>query len=97
MNRLPIATLATAQVLMCCPSHQIHLHGRIECGEVLAAVDAMRRLAPEGAEWCVLIFQDKYRTDALRQLGRWATAEDVGFSWWDAAKLSQDMRKMEGA
>lgn len=47
----------------------------------------------KGPERYILLFDDLHRSEALRQLGRWAANRKLSFSWADAAKMSQDIRK----
>ena len=47
------------------------------------------------SERYIVMYHDtaKDRTEVLRQLGRWASNPDLSFSWYDAAALSQKVRK----
>ena len=47
----------------------------------------------KGAERYILLFDDAHRSEALRQLGRWATNRELAFDWYDAAKASQAIRR----
>lgn len=43
-------------------------------------------------EQFVVVFRGRDRQEALRTLGRWAANPDLGFTWYDAAVLSQKIR-----
>jgi hypothetical protein len=47
----------------------------------------------KGNERYVFLYDDKNRADALRTLGRFASDPELSFSWYDAAVLSQKIRK----
>lgn len=47
----------------------------------------------KGEERYVFLFDDNNRTEALRQLGRYASNPDLSFTWYDAAVLSQKIRQ----
>lgn len=47
----------------------------------------------KGDERYILLFSDDNRAEALRTLGRWASNPDLSFTWYDAAVLSQRIRK----
>lgn len=46
----------------------------------------------KGRERYVILFNGRTRAEALRTIGRWASAPDLSFSWYDAAALSNKMR-----
>lgn len=46
----------------------------------------------KGSERYIFIFDDAHRAECLRTLGRFATNDDLSFSWFDAAVLSQQIR-----
>ena len=46
-----------------------------------------------GAERYVFIYDDANRAETLRTLGRFAANEDLSFTWYDAAILSQKIRQ----
>ncbi len=46
----------------------------------------------KGEEKYVFLFNDKNRSTALRQLGKYASDPDLSFTWYDAAVLSQKIR-----
>lgn len=47
----------------------------------------------KGDERYVFMFDDESRAEALRTLGRYASNPELSFSWYDAAVLSQKIRK----
>ena len=47
----------------------------------------------KGEERYVFLFDDKTRAETLRTLGRYASSSELSFSWYDAAVLSQKIRK----
>ena len=47
----------------------------------------------KGDERYVFMFDDDSRAEALRTLGRYASNPELSFSWYDAAVLSQKIRK----
>jgi hypothetical protein len=47
----------------------------------------------KGEERYIFLFDDARRADALRTLGRYASNPELSFSWYDAAVLSQRIRK----
>ena len=47
----------------------------------------------KGAERYVFLYDDASRAETLRVLGRFASNPDLSFSWYDAAVLSQKVRK----
>ena len=48
-----------------------------------------------GAHTYRVHWTDETRKEARRQLGRWASDPDMNFNWYDAAVLSQEMRKVD--
>lgn len=42
----------------------------------------------------IFLFDDENRAEALRTLGRFASNPDLSFTWYDAAVLSQKIRKI---
>lgn len=40
----------------------------------------------------ILLYSDAHRSEALRQLGRWAANRGLSFTWADAARMSQQVR-----
>ena len=47
----------------------------------------------KGEERYVFLFSDETRAETLRTLGRYASNPDLSFSWYDAAVLSQKVRR----
>jgi hypothetical protein len=47
----------------------------------------------KGRERYIFLFSDSNRSQALRVLGRYASSPDLSFSWYDAAVLSQKIRR----
>ena len=47
----------------------------------------------KGEERYIFLYDDGNRSNALRVLGRYASNTDLSFSWYDAAVLSQKIRK----
>ena len=47
----------------------------------------------KGKERYIFLYDDARRAEALRTLGRFASNPDLNFSWYDAAVLSQKVRK----
>ena len=51
----------------------------------------------KGPERYVFLFDDANRSNALRTLGRYASNPELSFSWYDAAVLSQKIRRQSPA
>ncbi len=47
----------------------------------------------KGNERYIFLYDDANRARALRVLGRFASSPDLSFSWYDAAILSQKIRR----
>ena len=47
----------------------------------------------KGEERYIFLYDDGNRSKALRVLGRYASNTDLSFSWYDAAVLSQKIRR----
>jgi len=47
----------------------------------------------KGEERYVFMFDDDSRAETLRMLGRYASNPELSFTWYDAAVLSQKIRK----
>jgi hypothetical protein len=47
----------------------------------------------KGQERYIFLYDDQSRSEALRTLGRYASNSELSFSWYDAAVLSQKIRK----
>lgn len=50
----------------------------------------------KGDERYVFLFEDQDKTEILRTFSRFATNPDLGFTWYDAATLSQKVRAIDG-
>lgn len=48
----------------------------------------------KGEERYIFLFDDEHRSEALRTLGRFASSNELSFTWYDAAVLSQKIRKI---
>jgi len=48
----------------------------------------------KGPDRYIVLFNDDNQSEALRTLGRYASNPDLSFSWYDAAVLSQKIRKI---
>ena len=51
----------------------------------------------KGEERYIFLFDDNNRAEALRTLGRFASNPELSFTWYDAAVLSQKIRKIAPA
>ena len=49
----------------------------------------------KGEERYIFLYNDSNRSKTLRVLGRYASDSDLSFSWYDAAVLSQKIRKQQ--
>ena len=47
----------------------------------------------KGKERYIFLYDDDNRSEALRTLGRYASNQELSFSWYDAAVLSQKIRQ----
>ncbi len=47
----------------------------------------------KGKERYIFLFDDENRSETLRTLGRYASDQDLSFTWYDAAVLSQKIRQ----
>jgi hypothetical protein len=47
----------------------------------------------KGKERYIFLFDDEHRAEALRTLGRYASNQELSFTWYDAAVLSQKIRQ----
>lgn len=50
-----------------------------------------------GDDRYVFLYADEQRSECLRQLGRFASNQDLSFTWYDAALCSQKIRHQEQA
>ena len=46
----------------------------------------------KGGERYIFIYDDDHRADCLHTIGRFAGDKEPSFSWYDAARLSQEIR-----
>ena len=46
----------------------------------------------KGGERYIFIYDDDHQTDCLHTIGRFAGDKSLSFSWFDAARLSQEIR-----
>ncbi len=51
-------------------------------------------LPAHGEHW-VLLYDDRHVSLALRQLGVWASRPDLAFTWYDATRLSSEIRRAQ--
>ena len=49
----------------------------------------------KGEERYVFLYDDSNRAEALRTLGRYASNPELSFTWYDAAVLSQKIRRAQ--
>ena len=49
----------------------------------------------KGEERYIFLYDDESRAEALRTLGRFASDNELSFSWYDAAVLSQKVRNAD--
>ena len=49
----------------------------------------------KGEERYIFLYDDNSRSETLRTLGRYASNPDLSFSWYDAAVMSQKIRKSQ--
>ena len=47
----------------------------------------------KGEERYIFLYKDDTRNETLRTLGRYASNSELSFSWYDAAVMSQKVRK----
>ncbi|MBR4834741.1 MAG: hypothetical protein IKU86_10500 [Thermoguttaceae bacterium] len=47
----------------------------------------------KGKERYVFLYKDSNRAEVLRSLGRYASDPELSFTWYDAAVLSQKLRR----
>ena len=51
----------------------------------------------KGAERYIFLYDDSNRAETLRTLGRYASDPELSFTWYDAAVLSQKIRRQTQA
>ena len=49
----------------------------------------------KNSERYVFLFDDESRAETLRTIGRFASNPELSFTWYDAAKLSQEVRNID--
>ena len=47
----------------------------------------------KGGERYIFLFDDDHRSECLRTLGRFASNQELSFTWYDAAVLSHKIRQ----
>ncbi len=62
-------------------------------GEITVSDDINVLALVKGKERYIFLYNDGNRSKALRVLGRYASNKDLSFSWYDAAVLSQKIRR----
>jgi hypothetical protein len=62
-----------------------------ELGNVTQDINVLALV--KGEERYIFLFDDNNRSEALRTLGRFASNPELSFSWYDAAVLSQKIRR----
>lgn len=62
--------------------------------EYLVAGDINVMALVKGEERYVFLFDEDSRAETLRTLGRYASDSELSFSWYDAAVMSQKVRKI---
>lgn len=50
----------------------------------------------KGKERYIFLYDDENRAETLRTLGRYASNQELSFTWYDAAVLSQKIRQTAG-
>lgn len=50
----------------------------------------------KNTERYVFLYDDDSEQEALRTMGRFAADKELSFTWYDAAVLSQKLRKLRG-
>lgn len=59
-------------------------------------VNVMVLIKKEEEEHYCFMYRDQDRAEVLRLLGRFAGNDDLSFTWYDAAVLSQKVRNLSG-
>lgn len=68
---------------------------RSPIGETSVSDDINVLALVKGKERYIFLYDDENRSKALRTLGRYASNSDLSFSWYDAAVLSQKIRRQQ--
>jgi len=64
-------------------------------GDTSVADDINVLALVKGKERYIFLYDDDNRSKALRTLGRYASNAELSFSWYDAAVLSQKIRRQQ--
>ena len=64
-------------------------------GDTSVADDINVLALVKGKERYIFLYDDDNRSKALRTLGRYASNGELSFSWYDAAVLSQKIRRQQ--
>ncbi len=46
-----------------------------------------------GNDRYMIVYDEAAKAEALKQIGRWASSWEFSFTWYDAARLSQELHK----
>jgi hypothetical protein len=74
-----------------------HSPGASKPGDAVVTRDINVLALVKGEERYIFLFDDNNRAEALRTLGRFASNPELSFTWYDAAVLSQKIRKIAPA
>ena len=69
---------------------------RLPCGDETGggvAKDINILALAKGEERYIFLYNDETRNETLRMLGRYASNSELSFSWYDAAVMSQKVRR----
>ena len=47
----------------------------------------------KGEERYIFLYDDAHQTECLHTIGRFAADKELSFSWYDASRLSQEIRQ----
>ena len=64
-------------------------------GETTVSDDINVLALVKGKERYIFLYNDGNRSKALRVLGRYASNKELSFTWYDAAVLSQKIRRQQ--
>src|SRR5690242_19388629 len=73
------------------PALSAPARARFRSGSVTQDINVLALV--KGDERYIFLFDDNNRSEALRTLGRFASNPELSFSWYDAAVLSQKIRR----
>ena len=85
---LAAVMLALDAFIACCMD-------RSPIGDTSVADDINVLALVKGKERYIFLYDDENRSKALRTLGRYASNSELSFSWYDAAVLSQKIRRQQ--